>query len=88
MYRADYTPNRLKCSIDALKKLISERIAQDSSSAFAIITFSNKAKKIIDFTNDKIKLFEVIDDLEVCGKSALGEALGLYCPTDAFSVLF
>jgi len=77
MYRTDYTPNRLVCSIDSLKKLISERIVQDSSSAFAIVNFSNKPKKIIDFTNDKIKLFEVLDDLEVSGKSALGEALGL-----------
>jgi len=77
MYRADYSPNRLKCSTDALKKLISERLAQDTASAFAIINFSNKPKKIIDFTNDKTKLFEVLDDLEVSGKSALGEALGL-----------
>ena len=77
MYRADYTPNRLICSIDALKKLISERLAKDTSSAFAIIKFSNKPKKIIDFTNDKKKLFETLDDLEVSGKSAMGEALGL-----------
>jgi len=61
MYRADYSPNRLKCSTDALKKLISERLAQDTASAFAIINFSNKPKKIIDFTNDKTKLFEVLD---------------------------
>jgi len=77
MYRADYTPNRLNCSIDALKKLISERLAQDTSSAFAIVQFSNKPKKIMDFTNDNKILFEVLDDLEVSGKSALGEALGL-----------
>jgi len=77
MYRADYTPNRLECSIDALKKLISERFAQDTSSAFAIINFSSKPKKIIDFTNAKDKLFEALDDLVISGKSALGEALGL-----------
>ena len=77
MYRADYTPNRLTCSIDALKKLISERLAQQTSSAFAIVNFSDKPKKIIDFTTDKNKLFEVLDDLEVSGKSPLGEALGL-----------
>ena len=77
MYRADYPPNRLVCSIDALKKLFSERFAQDTSSSFAIVKFSSRPKKIMDFTNDKNSLFEVLDDLEVSGKSALGEALGL-----------
>ncbi|MBY9021536.1 MAG: VWA domain-containing protein [Candidatus Lokiarchaeota archaeon] len=77
MYRADYSPNRLLSSIDALKKLISERLAQDTSSAFAIVNFSDRAKKITDFTNDKNLLFGILDDLEVSGKSALGEALGL-----------
>ena len=77
MYRADYSPNRLLSCIDALKKLISERLAQDTSSAFAIVNFSDRAKKITDFTNDKNLLFGILDDLEVSGKSALGEALGL-----------
>jgi len=77
MYRADYVPNRLVCSVDALKKLISERSAQDAPSAFAIVNFSDRPKKIIDFTNDKNGLFKVLDDLEFSGKSALGEALGL-----------
>ena len=77
MYRADYTPNRLVCSIDALKKLISERLAQSTSSAFAIIDFSSKPKKKLDFTDDKNKLYEALDDLEVSGKTAIGEALGL-----------
>lgn len=77
MYRADYTPNRLVCSTDALKKLISERLAQSTSSAFAIIDFSSKPKKKLDFTDDKNKLYEALDDLEVSGKTAIGEALGL-----------
>jgi len=77
MYRTDYAPNRLISSVDAMKKLISERFAQDATSSFAVVNFSDKPKKIIDFTNDKNKLFEVLDDLEISGKSALGEALGL-----------
>ncbi len=77
MYRADYKPNRLKSSIDAVKKLINERFAEDSSSAFAVINFSDKPKKIIDFTNSASKIFEALDSLEVSGKSAMGEALGL-----------
>jgi len=77
MYRTDYQPNRMKCSIDAIKKLISERIAEDASSAFAIIAFSDKPKKIVDFTNMKGQLFDAIDSLKLSGKSSMGEALGL-----------
>jgi uncharacterized protein YegL len=77
MYRTDYQPNRMKCSIDAVKKLISERLAEDTSSAFAIIAFSDKPKKIVDFTNIKGQLFDALDSLKLSGKSAMGEALGL-----------
>jgi len=77
MYRTDYQPNRMKCSLDAIKKLISERIAEDSSSAFALVAFSDKPKKIIDFTNIKSQLFDAIDSLNISGKSSMGEALGL-----------
>ncbi len=77
MYRTDYQPNRMKCSIDAVKKLISERFAGDTSTAFAIIAFSDKPKKIVDFTNIKGQLFDAIDSLNISGKSAMGEALGL-----------
>ena len=67
----------MKCSIDAVKKLISERFAEDTSSAFAIIAFSDKPKKIADFTNIKGRLFDAIDSLKLSGKSSMGEALGL-----------
>ncbi len=67
----------MKCSVDAVKKLISERLAEDTSSAFAIITFSDKPKKIVEFTNIKGQLFDAIDSLRLSGKSAMGEALGL-----------
>jgi len=77
MYRADYKPNRLQSSVDAVKKLINERFAEDSSSAFAVVNFSDKPKKIIAFTNSERKIFEALDSLEVSGKSAMGEALGL-----------
>ncbi|MFX0047753.1 MAG: VWA domain-containing protein [Candidatus Hermodarchaeota archaeon] len=77
MYRVDYKPNRLKSSIEAVKKLINERFAEDTSSAFALVNFSDKPKKIVDFTNNPSKIFEALDSLEVSGKSAIGEALGL-----------
>ena len=77
MYRTDYQPNRMKCSIDAVKKLISERNAEDTSSAFAVIAFSDKPKKIVDFTNIKGRLFDAVDSLTLSGKSSMGEALGL-----------
>lgn len=77
MYRADYKPNRLKSSIEAVKKLVSERFAEDGSSAFAVVNFSDKPKKLMDFTSNSSKIFEALDSLEFSGKSAMGEALGL-----------
>jgi len=77
MYRADYKPNRLKSSVDAVKKLIKERFAEDTSTAFAVVNFSEKPKKKVDFTNKASKIFEALDSLEVSGRSAMGEALGL-----------
>lgn len=77
MYRADYKPNRLKSSIEAIKKLISERFSEDTSTSFAVVNFSDKPKKIVDFTNNQSIIFKALDSLEVSGKSAMGEALGL-----------
>ena len=77
MYRADYKPNRLKSSVEAIKKLISERFSEDSNTAFAVVNFSDKPKKLLDFTNNQSKILEALDSLEVSGKSAMGEALGL-----------
>ena len=77
MFRADYKPNRLKSSIEAVKKLINERISEDSSTSFAVVNFSDKPKKIVDFTSNTSKIFRVLDSLEVSGKTAMGEALGL-----------
>lgn len=77
MVRTDYRPNRLQVSVDAIKKLISERLAADPNSFFAIVKFSSKPKKLIEFTNIKEELYEILENLEFSGKSSMGEALGL-----------
>ncbi len=76
MYRTDYQPNRLICSIEAVKKLISERFADDLSSFFAIVAFSDKPKQILEFTDIKDNLFQSLSSLTMGGESAMGEALG------------
>ena len=77
MFRSDYKPNRLTVSIDAVKKVISERLAIDENSSFSIVKFSNKPKKLHDFTNIKEDLYKVLDSIKLSGHSAMGEALGL-----------
>jgi len=77
MYRTDYLPTRLNASIEAVKKLISERFNEDTMSSFAVVKFSDKPKKILDFTSTEESLFNCLDSLEYSGKSAMGEALGL-----------
>ncbi|MFO8017320.1 MAG: VWA domain-containing protein [Promethearchaeia archaeon] len=75
MYRHDYHPSRLKACIPAVKKLISDRLEEDTSTGFAIIKFSDDAEKITEFTNVTSQLFESLDTLEYGGISALGDAL-------------
>ena len=77
MFRTDYKPNRLICSMNAVKKLIKERLNLDSSSAFSIIKFSDNAEKLIDFTNFETELYEPLGSLSLGGKSALGDGLAL-----------
>ncbi|MFX0180816.1 MAG: VWA domain-containing protein [Candidatus Hodarchaeota archaeon] len=77
MYRTDYLPSRLKASIEAVKKLISERFNEDTMSSFAVVKFSDNPKKALDFTDTEESLFNCLDSLEFSGKSAMGEAIGL-----------
>ena len=76
MYRTDYQPSRLKSSIEAIKILINERFLEDTSSYFALVTFSGKPKLVIEFTNIKDNLFKTLDTLPIGGSSAMGDALG------------
>jgi uncharacterized protein YegL len=64
------------CSLNAVKTLVSERLSADSSK-FAIIAFSNNAKKVLDFTSSEDQIIQALTSLTVAGGSVLGEALGL-----------
>jgi hypothetical protein len=77
MARTDYSPNRLQTSINALKTLIGDRLLEDPLSYFSIVKFSDKPKKVVEFTNIKNQLYRALDSLFLSGKSALGEALAL-----------
>jgi len=77
MYRTDYDPTRLKSCVNALKRLIKERIEEDESSSFAIVRFSDGAEKVLDFTNVIDHLFKALDSLTYEGRSAMGDALAL-----------
>ena len=83
MFRTDYTPNRLICCIKAVKKLISDRFNLDTSSAFAIIKFSDIAEKIMDFTTSNFinSLFSALDSIKLGGNSAMGEGIALSIKT-------
>ena len=78
MYRTDLKPNRLYCCIDALKKLIKERLKEDSRSMFAIVSFSDNSKMVLGFSNYIDELFTALDSIKIKigGRSALGDGLG------------
>jgi uncharacterized protein YegL len=83
MFRKDFSPNRLNCCISAAKTLIKDRFNIDSLSAFAIIKYSNKPKKIIEFTTASFEddLNKALDSLSCGGYSAMGDALALSIKT-------
>jgi uncharacterized protein YegL len=63
--------------IDAIKKLIEERITEDPASSFAVIQFADRAKKIVEFTNIRNELYSGLDSLRYGGRSAMGDALAM-----------
>ena len=79
MFKKDFPPNRLTCCTNAIKTLISKRSNLDSLSTFAIVKFSDKAEKIIDFTTSTYidNLNKALDSLVCSGYSALGDGLAL-----------
>jgi len=83
MYKKDFPPNRLTCCTNAIKILISKRFDLDSLSTFAIIKFSDKAEKVIDFTTSTYinNLNKALDSLTYGGYSALGDGLALAIKT-------
>jgi len=77
MFKTENGPNRLEACINALKELIKIRFEEDSSSSFAIVKFSDKAKKVLDFSNITEHLYSALDSLTFGGHSMLVEALAL-----------
>ncbi|MFW9877792.1 MAG: VWA domain-containing protein, partial [Candidatus Thorarchaeota archaeon] len=83
MYKKDFPPNRITCCTNAIKTLINKRFELDSLSTFAIIKFSDKAEKVIDFTSSTYinNLHKALDSLTCGGYSALGDGLALAIKT-------
>lgn len=77
MRRTDYKPSRLESGKKALTKLIEKRLEEDPSTDFALIQFSDKAKKLTEFTNLQKELLEELNNIELGGESALGDALAM-----------
>ena len=77
MFRTDYKPNRLYCCISAIKQLIKKRFEIDGTSAFAIVKFSDNAKKVLDFTNFEDQLIDTLNSLTIGGKSNMADGLGV-----------
>ncbi|MFX1419256.1 MAG: VWA domain-containing protein [Promethearchaeota archaeon] len=79
MFRKDFSPNRLACCISAVKTLIRDRFNVDSLSAIALIEYSDKPNKIIDFMSSGFseKLIQALNSLHYGGYSAMGDALAL-----------
>ena len=75
MYRTDLKPYRLYSCINAIKKLINERINGDSKSAFALVNFGSNSERVTGFTNFSNEISTALDTLQIKGRSSLGEGL-------------
>jgi uncharacterized protein YegL len=77
MYRSDYSPSRLACSVNALKKLVSERLSLDPATSFAIVRFSTNPEKLLNFSSVESEIYNTLDSLKIEGESAMGDALAV-----------
>jgi len=77
MHRTDYKPDRLRSTIEAMKKLVELRLESDPSSSFAIVAFLNKPKMILDFTNMVEPIHKALDSLTIGGKTPMGDAIAV-----------
>ncbi|MFX0186245.1 MAG: VWA domain-containing protein [Candidatus Hodarchaeota archaeon] len=77
MFRTDFKPNRLYSCINAIKKLIQKRFEEDGKSTFAIVSFSDNANKVSDFTSVESQLSDMLDSLTIGGRSNMGDGIAL-----------
>jgi len=77
MYRSDYSPSRLACSVNALKVLVRERLSKDPATAFALVRFSSNPENLLGFSSLQDEIINSLDSLTIKGESAMGEALAL-----------
>ena len=78
MARTDYTPNRLDASKSGILKYIQARSDSDPSTGYALVTFDNESKKVIDFPAyaGYEQFHDALEDLRPGGGSSLCDAIG------------
>jgi len=76
MFRMDYAPNRFVAAKKALLAFVQTRLKSEAATQAAIVTFGNKVKRVREFTTQYDDIEEGLRNLDVGGKSPLGDALG------------
>ncbi|MHA1792951.1 MAG: VWA domain-containing protein [Promethearchaeota archaeon] len=77
MYRRDFKPSRIENVVMAISSLIPRKFEIDSSDKIAIVSFSDKARKIHDFSKDSDSLLSAARTMKVGGDSNIADGLAL-----------
>lgn len=77
MGRTDYTPNRFMAAKKALLAFVQTRLKNEAATQIALVSFGEKVKVVCEFTNQLNEIEEAMKEITVCGKSPLGNALGI-----------
>ena len=75
MARKDFYPSRIEVIKKAFKKFVGMKSELDPNDRYCVISFSNEAKTILEYTETVEDVFEAIDSVRLSGTSGLGEGI-------------
>ncbi|NHI91438.1 MAG: VWA domain-containing protein [Candidatus Lokiarchaeota archaeon] len=75
MARKDFYPSRIEVIKKAFKYFVTQKSEIDSNDRFSIITFSNEAKTLLEYTESVNDVIEIIDSVRISGTTGLGEGI-------------
>ncbi len=75
MARKDLYPSRIEVIKTAFKKFVNQKSGLDPTDRYSIITFSNEAKTLLEYTESVDQVLETIDSVKISGTTGLGEGI-------------
>ncbi|OLS14040.1 MAG: hypothetical protein RBG13Loki_2355 [Promethearchaeota archaeon CR_4] len=77
MFRRDYAPNRFEAAKKVITTFVQTRLKTEAGTQIALVTFGSKVTRVLDFINIPETILSALDEIELGGKSPLGDGLGV-----------